>query len=700
MNVKGYLDMMNKLMRSPLAWTFSVVLALMLSHGCGTLENNGGPGENRVPEVFIVNVPADGSEFSVSPTVYWYGTDSDGQIVRYDYTVVTGAEVDSVAANLPGSQSPVEKYIAFVLNDQFPRWISVFVDSVDAGELPTQEQVRLFAAPFAATCDTVWIYERDGQGNRIDSTALLVDCESDTISQYFFIRAIDDQSTNSAIKYRSYKRRNHWPETAIGSSFNQYTEYISLENLTQTYTGITLYWNGSDRLDFIPPSVPLLEYHWRLYGPYPYDPNAPEARPTLADTLGRQPVYESENPDPLIGVWVRDTTAIVYDLWRQADASPDPLNDTSITRSAWFMLVVTARDDAYISDESPSVATFKALNPKFERKLVYIDEGWYSTDTYTNPSARPRASEPTTNQQFYWNLVKMVYPEADTMLDFWWRSKAPPPFQLCAASSNRPRCGNFVSLELLAKHRLALVTDDDVFEQISPAGKSPAVRDVFRKYLDAGGMIWIFGRHSLLPQTETTQGGKERLFDLCTYGTNVYDNLGCNYLDIEGMYYPGWRANAIPIRRQDEPPREPATNDEFVAANLVLAGSTLPQRLEIDRSRVDSMFIDVLVYNALNSRGPKKIIGVPDVNFLVLGSNSTPLYTFESWRPGGPIPPSNGPSFSHGKPVGVRRVGPNRETPQYKTCYMTFPLYFIKQEQSEALFRAMIDWFFLPFSQS
>jgi hypothetical protein len=659
------------------------------------LENKGSAGENRIPEVFIVNVPPDGAEFSISPTVYWYGTDSDGRIVRYDYTVVTGAEVDSVTADLPGSQSPLEKYIAFVLNDQFPRWVSIFVDSTEAGELPTQEQVRLYAAPFAATCDTVWIYERDGDGNRIDSTALLVDCESDTISQYFFIRAIDDNETSSSIKYRSYKRRNHWPESEI--RFNQFLEYISLPNLTQTYGGIRMFWGGSDRLDFVPPSVPFLEYHWRLYGPFPFDPNAPEQRPTLADTLGRQPIYESANPDPLMGVWVRDTTAVVYNLWKQIDASPDPLNDTSVTRSGWFMMVVTARDDAYISDETPAVSTFKALSPKFERKMAYVDEGWYSGDTWSNPSTRPRVSEPNTNQHFHWNLVKMVYPEADTMLDFWWRSKAPPPFQNCP-DPKRPRCGNYVSLEMLARHRLVLVTDDDIFEQLSIPSKPPSVRDVYRKYLDAGGMIWLIGRHSLLLETETTNGNKERLFDLCTFGTNFYDVLGCSYFDIEGMYYPGWRANAIPIQRPDEAPRQPTTNDEFVAANLVAPGTGLPPRLETDRARVDSMFM--LAYIMDFPLKGQKIVGVPDVNWIVLGSNSTPLYTYESWRPGGPIPPTNGPSFSHGKPVGVRRIGPERETPVYKTCYMTFPLYFIKQEQSEELFRKMVDWFFLPFSQS
>lgn len=697
MIVKGCHNMIRQALRSPSVWVLTVATTLLLVYGCGPLDNNGGPGENRLPEVFIVNVPPDGAEFSASPTVYWYGTDSDGRILRYDYAVVTGAEVDSVAENLPGSQSPVEKYIAFVLNDRFPRWISIFVDSAGAGELPTQEQVRLFAAPFAAACDTVWVYVRDGQGNRIDSTAILVDCVSDTISQFFFLRAIDDQDSTSTVKYRSFRRRNHWPETAIGGGFNPNSEYISLKNLTATYNGIQLYWSGSDRLDFVPPAVPLLEYHWRVFGPFPYDRNSPDARPTLADTLGRRPVFESENPDPLVGVWVRDTTATVYNLWRQADASPDPLNDTSVTRVAWFMLVVTARDDAYISDESPSIATFRALSPKFERKIVYIDEGWYSGDTWTNPSARPRQSEPFTNQGFYWNLVKGAYPEADTMLDFWWRSKAPPPFENCPASQNRPRCGNYVSLELLAKHRLCIVSNDDIFEAISPPSKAPAVREVYRRYLDAGGMIWLIGRHSLLPETDLSNTSKEKLHDLCTGGSFSFDRLGCEYFDIEGMYYPAWRANAVPISQGGEV-REPKTNDEFIGASLVAAGSGLPPKLEIDRARVDSMFIlkyimDVPLKNQV-------IVGVPDVNFLVLGSNSVPLYTFESWRPGGPIPPSGGPSFSHGKPVGLRRIGPNRETPLYKTCYMSFPLYFIKQEQSEELFRQMIDWFFRPFSQS
>lgn len=698
MTVKGLGDMMRQALRSPSAWAVSLAAALLLLFGCGTLDNQGGPGENRVPEIFIVNIPPDGSEFAVSPTVYWYGTDSDGQIVRYDYAVVTVAEVDSVTADLPGTQSPVEKYIAFVLNDQFPRWVSIFVDSVEAGELPTRDNIRLYASPRAADCDTIYSVVRDPNGNPIDTLAIPVDCVSDTIAQYFFVRAVDDLGASSKIKYRTYKRRNHWPETQVSPSFNAYGEYVSLKRLTQTYSGIPLYWGGSDRLDFIPPSVPFLEYHWRLYGPYPY--GGEETRPTLADTLGRQPILESQNPDPLMGVWVRDTTTVVYDLWRQVDSRPDPLNDSTITRVGWFLLVVTARDDAYIADETPSSVAFKAIDPKFERKIVLIDDTWYSIDTYTNPSKRPDAPEPFTNQAFHWNLVKMVYPEADTMQDFWWRSKEPAPNKNCSPTSGRVRCGNYVSLEMLVRHKLCILYDDDVFEQVSPPGAAPAVRAQLMRYLEAGGMLWIMGRHSLLPETETTQTSKERLFDLCTFGTRVFDRLGCTYMDIEGMYYPGWRANAIPITRVGEAPRAPKSNDEFVSAELVAAGSGLPPRLEVDPVRIDSMFLPKRLKDVLRANGTPKVYGIPDVNFLVLGSKAVPLYIYGSWRPGGPIPPTNGPSFSDTKPVVVRRVGPDRVTPLYKTAYQTFPLYFIKQEQAEEYYRKMVEWFFLPFSQS
>lgn len=698
--------MISKAFKSPYTWSLAVACALLTLYGCGTLDNSGGPGDNIPPEVFIVSIPPDGAEFNRSPTIYWYGTDSDGQITRYDYAVVLASEVDSVAADLPGNASAVEKYIAFVLNNQFPRWISIFVDSVGADELATQREVRLFASPFPFRCDSVIVRVIfDPSGAPIDTIYQEVDCVSDTVPQYFFLRATDDQGDPSQVKYRTYKRRNHWPETFIAQRFDQTGEYVSLKRLTATYQGIQPSWGGTDRLDFVPPAVPFLEYHWRLYGPFPIDPAAPTVRPTLADTLGRQPILESANPDPLVGVWVRDTITALYDLWRQVDSRDDPLNDTTVTRSGFFMFVVTARDDAFVSDETPAVAVFKAFDPRFERKIVYVDDTWYGVDALTNPSPRPLVQNPGHSQSFIWQMVKTAYPEADTMQDFWWRSRGTGLGTVCPPSSGRIRCGNFLSLELLVRHKLCVFIDDDIFDQTAPVGSAPPVQDVLRRYLEAGGMVWFIGRHSLLPNSETcTAICRERLFDLCNastpQGVNIaYNPFACQYFDLEGMYYPAWRSNMLPAEVFGVPPRSPASNDEFVGARLVAPGSGLPDVLEVDPARVDSMYIPAFIRRIMNDNQIVRLNGVPDVNFLVLGSNSVPLYTFQSWRPNGPVPPG-GPSFAHGKPVAVRRVGPNRLTPQYKTSYMTFPLYFLKQEHSEALFQSMVEWFFLPFSQS
>ncbi|HSG68938.1 MAG TPA: hypothetical protein VLA12_00910, partial [Planctomycetaceae bacterium] len=172
-----------------------VLIGLM--SGCGALENEGSPGANQPPEVFLVNVPPDGYISASSLVVQWYGTDVDGRIVRFDYTVVRATELDSVAATLPnpGGKEPVEVFIDNILDDDFPYWISVFADSVSK---PTEDVVKLFASTEIADCDSV---EVQGQNYPIN-------CISRVEPQYFFIRAIDDVDSTSTIKYRTFQRTN------------------------------------------------------------------------------------------------------------------------------------------------------------------------------------------------------------------------------------------------------------------------------------------------------------------------------------------------------------------------------------------------------------------------------------------------------------------------------------------------------------
>ncbi|MEW5701156.1 MAG: hypothetical protein AB1792_02880 [Candidatus Zixiibacteriota bacterium] len=680
-------------------------LAVLLPLGCGTLDNKGGPGENDPPEVFLVNVPPDRTEFGSSPMVYWYGTDNDGRIVRYDYAVVLESQVDSVAATLPGNLPAVDKFIAFVLNDQYPRWISIFSDSVTH---PTRERVKLYASPLIADCDSQTIQVQDPISGATRDSVIPVDCVSDTIPQYMFLRAIDDRGATSKTKYRSFTRRNHWPDTEIPSSFDRVTEYISLPRLSGAYSGIRLNWDGSDNLDFRPPTTPDLRFHWRVFGPYPYIADHP---PTLDDTLGMEPVWESRNPDTLQGVWVIDTATYVYNLWRVADRQPDPLNDTTRTRSGWFSIVVRARDDAFIADETPAIATFKAIYPKFERKVMMIDDTWYGTDALTNPSTKSQEASPMANQAFLVEMLQAAYKQAaiqtgepnaqaDTLEDWWWRNAGPPPEQDCP-DPKLVRCGNYLSLEMLAQHRLVIQVSDDVIDPISPPWKKPSLQAVLRRYLDAGGMLWIIGRHTFMPFTEICQGCPSMLMDLCSETSPFYTGpLSCQYFDIEQMYYPGWQRVAIPINQQD--PLPPASNDEFIGARLVApAGTGLPTMLEVDHERIDSMYLPATFkVNLCGSKNCLAAVGVPDVDFLVRGARSSPLYVFQSWRPLGPIPPGGGASFSHEKVVAVRMVGPSKSAPLYKTAYFSFPMYFIKQEQAKEVFIKMTEWFFLPFSQS
>ncbi|MBI3872316.1 MAG: hypothetical protein HY304_04465 [candidate division Zixibacteria bacterium] len=669
-------------------WAFVTVLTVVagLTFGCGKL-NRGGPGDNSPPEVFLVNIPPDGTEFSASPTVYWYGTDNDGRIVRYDYAVVLASTVDSVAVTLPGDLPPVDKFIAFVLNDRYPRWISVYNDT-------THEKVKLFASPFASECDSTTTVI-DG-----DTVTIPVDCVSDTVPQYFFIRGIDDRGASSKVKYRSYKRRNHWPDTSVPEGFNVNGEYLSLPKLSDSYSGVQLFWSGSDRLDFRPPTTPELQFYARVYGPFAF--TGPHSRPTIADTLApnglpRAPAWQSANRDTLQGVWVSDTTAIIFDLWHQADRNPDANEDSTVTRTGWFMMVVTARDDAFIADETPAAATFKVIYPRFERKVLLVDDTWYGADSYGGPSCDPNSYSPKCNQDFLLRMLKAVYPESDTLLDFWWRSGTPAPYEPCTFDTTRVRCGNSEDLSMLAQHRLVIQISDDIQNPLNATSENPPVQATLMQYLQAGGMVWIIARNGLLVKTRMCDGCNPLLFDFCDPSKDQYDQLACQYFDMEGMWYPAWRHYAIP-KNVPGLASVPASNDEFVGASLVTQGTGLPPVLEVDTTRVKNKFMDATVlYSLLNGIA---IPGIPDVDFIVRGSKSTPLYTFNSWRPQGPVPPDNGVSFMQGKVIAVRRVGPDRAHPLYKTAYFTFPMYFIKEDQARDVFINMVHWFFLPFSQS
>jgi hypothetical protein len=384
----GYEEMM-KMHRSIFArrsagFTLAALALIALLAGCGRLGIDGKPAENQKPELVFVNIPAGGTLFGGNPTVYWYGSDPDGRIVRYDYAVVPESTVLIYLEEngCPAGTSPADRFILCADEEAFA-WISIFVDST-GDKLPTQERVRLHASFDTLSCDSQVVTVATAEEVHLDTVAF--NCVSNVIPQFMFIRAIDDLGESSKIKYRSYMRSNHWPQTYISDDFRVASAdsirnaFYSLHDLTVSYRGVAFAYGGADRGDYLRDEPPM-EFFWRVYGPFPA--RTRDLRDTLLpDGSPREPILTSIGDDERSGPWTTDTLGAIYGLWNKYDAQ---FGTTDTTRSAWFMLVVTGRDDAFVPDPTPAVVGFKAIDPKFERDVLLVADGVWIQGSWCVP---------------------------------------------------------------------------------------------------------------------------------------------------------------------------------------------------------------------------------------------------------------------------------------------------------------------------
>jgi hypothetical protein len=661
----------------------ALALVVLVASSCSRLEITGRHPENQRPELILVNVPPGGLLLGANPTVYWYGTDIDGRIVRYDYAVVTEDAVKGYLDrhnNCSQGGTDAERFIQCAV-DSMP-WVSIFVDSTGS-VLPTQEKIPLYASFDTLDCDSV-------DSNRFippDSfyiETVPVNCVSMAVPQYMFIRAIDDQGENSVIKYRSFLRNNHWPVTALSPSFDPWRTYFSIPSLSETYRGIEVRWTGSDRSDFLR-DQPDLEYHWRVYGPYPIGQRLLEDRPNLRDTiLFTTPIWESRSSDPRKGVWVKDTVAAVYDLWREVDRVSGP-SDT--TRNGYFLIVVQSRDDASVSDPKPAWTTFEAVYPRFERKLLLVDETAYTISPGGYPSWNPNRGDDgegqksDTNRAFLARIAKLVdaniqgaHDSWKPELDYWQRIDQR---SLCSTE----RCSIIVPLTELSKHEMVLYCDDDI---IQPVTKNPDMRGPLAEYLDIGGKLWLVSRVGFLNGTDIGPRAGARVIDFLA-DQNFF---APRYFGIAGVYFAGWYAAATDSM--------PTSNDEFIGADAISSNdpalqmpSNLPPRLDVDSLRVEMHWVPLRQFLTTDV-----IRGVPAVGYMVrwtdeaIAPATRPLYLFESWRPGF--------SPADERLIAVRAVGPTMQIPKYKTAYMGCPLWFFKENEDQIYkyVAGMTDWFY------
>ena len=662
----------------------AVALIVLVAGSCSRLKITGPRPANKSPELILVDIPPGGELLGANPTVYWYGTDIDGRVVRYDYAVVTESVLTQFLRQhgCTDGTSNADKFINCA-RDSMP-WVSIFVDSSTAS-LPTQEKIPLYASFDTLDCDSVEV-RRFIPPDSVVFDTVPTNCVSDSVPQFMFVRAIDDQGAESVIKYRSFLRNNHWPETSISPSFNPYLPRFSIPNLTDTYTGIELRWTGTDRGDFLR-DEPELQFRWRVYGPYDVGQERLEDRPTLDDTAAYSlPVWESKNADPRKGPWVRDTTAIVYDLWRLIDSINGPVDTT---RSGYFLFVVQSKDDASVSDPTPAWTTFQAVYAKFERELLLVDETAYGITPGGYPSWDPNRRDfegqrKDSAQAYMFRIARRIdariddsrlgkpHDPWDPTKDFWERMDQ-------KVWCSTPRCSVLVPITELSRHRVVVYLDDDF---VGPLTKDPDMRPSLAQYLDIGGSLWLMSRVGFLYGTDIGATAGPKFFDFLV-DKNFFPS---RYFGIAGMYYAGWYGRATG--------EQPVSNDEFIAANAISSTDPalnkpagFPSRLQVDSVRVDRHWLPLRRFLTTDI-----VKGVPQVGYVVRWTDEArapstrPMYLFESWRPGF--------SPADQRLIAVRTVGPTLRVPKYKTAFMGCPLWFFEEAQANEYVDAMADWFF------
>ncbi len=675
-------------------------LTLLVMVGCSRLDLTGTQQPNQPPELIFVNVPAGGTQFNSNPIVYWYGTDIDGRVVRYDYTVLLETEIEELLrqSGCTGTGSLPERLIqckdsSNAISDDDFNWTSVFVDSAGAS-LPTQDRVELFAAfdTLEGGCDVEIRQVFSGDSSYFETT--LVNCISETVNQFMFIRATDDLGVDSEIKYRSYLRTNHWPETEISSEFKLNAlrvPFLSLPQLSSSYDGIPVTWEGSDRQDFIREEPPL-QYYWRVFGPF-------DEPPSLEDTLrpdgGRRiPVQESQSPNPDEGVWVSDTIAYMYNLWHDVN---NQLGDSDTTRTGWFGLVVSARDDASVPDPSPDFVAFRAIDAKFERGVLLVTQGIWEKTHFGIPTcntSQAGSRDPSCVHNFLKDLGARIndYLQNNINPD---PGKPPMTWEFekdwievndqnggCRRFSDpepRPRCfPRGPSLDELARHKMVIYEHEDVSVPVSGILSTSTIdlQQTLAQYLDIGGRLWMVDRTPFLRRAGDL-GADPKTVDFIALGGYGF---GRDYFNLEGLWYPGW--NSL-INNID--PTKVRSNDEFIGAQRVGNLADLPAQVRVDPEKVDSMYVFVFRQALANQDPPKEIIGVPNVPYVFRGSMSRTLYSMISWRPD--------QNIAHGQPVSTRFVGPTPTEPVYKTAWFGCPLYFLEREDAFQLTEGMIEWF-------
>lgn len=615
----------------------AALLVVAALFGCSSLEpkRSGTAVANQPPEMFIVNIPPDGAQFSRNPELRWYATDKDGFISFFRYAVV----VESLMV-VDGHPASPEEFIANAGDQQFG-WDTLRVNLDNPQSTAT---VRLYAN---------------------------IDFPVDSfVNQYFFIQAQDDKGAKSDIKFRRYSRNNHYPNT----KFRAGLYYINAKDASSPAPGIDLSWQGFDSTDW-GRAEPPLEYEWRLYGPFEakdpvyvkivkenciYDPtgdsfvaciNVPvldlENLPPAVQGVS-QPLVHSQGPNfanDTTDVWVTDNRATIYNVYKNLK-----LDTTSQYK---FIFWVRARDDGYTPDPTPAFGQFPVYEAKFERPVLVLDETFY---LYTAGRQAPKSLYITWD---YWKTLIYSCGYVDTLFDTIkdYRMKTE------VYGSNLPKVDPLKRIATfmdIFSHRVLVLYNDDVTGELNESR-------------DFGFMWWVFqgmdmgGSGLIMARNLGAAGGSTHRNDIFFKSAEFAAKFGISQVNMEGWYGDASRSLFDSIH---------IYNEEFIAAYPNVAGYPYVQVDYGPGSRLDSLYFR---FPPVGQLATHVCTGLPEVGVGKRTPFAAPLYLYQS--------KDGNLSIFNGKVVGVaQQIGDVRSA-----CFMFSPVP-MKQDSMQALFKMVLDW--------
>ncbi|MFH0931607.1 MAG: hypothetical protein V1890_06695 [Candidatus Zixiibacteriota bacterium] len=626
-------------------WMIGLTLLLLLSilfSACGKLSKKGTAPANIAPEVFLVNIPPESSEFETLIQIYWYGFDQDGYISRYQYLVIldTGLIIpkDILISNGDTLVFIEPEFVQFIEMVGPEDWndsaIAVFLTSKGYTGI-TRSVVHAIdsVGNSAGTWDKVMFFAS------LDTSI--------GVSQYFFVRAVDNEGAVSKIwkpdsekgsNFRLFKRTNIPPNTAI--KYDTLIVEYCLPDTTTDWGGIKISWSGTDP-DYGPRAQPPLTYSWKLYGPYASKP------PKDIDTT--KDLYYSSWDNITNSPWVDSTSRLLVDLENA------PGEDFG-----WYQFRVRARDDAFVPDPTPAVATFKIIKPPFlfsnQRAVLLVDA--------TNYQGGLIIPKKDSIRSFYRALLDSLVPNIIDRYSFYRVPltsdiPSPPPEDTlshykCVIYFNEGRFSGIVGAT--ANH------NDSGFIQIE-------------KYLRVGGRVWMIGQNNWdvnVPPDPSyiaiKPGGSGY--------TSTVVRVANYFCGVTGIFHP-----ALDSRNR---------NEEMTAAEPYLPyGAGLP-RLEVDTLKLSTRYYDGIF------PADKPLKGIARANWESIwnANYNQRLYTFISYK--------GSESSLHGRACASRAYSPNSWTftdengehiLQWRTAEFCFPAFAMKRDQMLDLMKVMVSWF-------